>query len=248
MNDQSNPPSIGDNKGPAFNPDVVDEFAAKASEFADAAADWKEAGEIENEEQAEKLSDFLKGAGKLLKDVEARRKLEKQPFLEAGKEVDDAFGVVKDLINRTGKMVKPLLETYMQKKEAAERARQAEAQRKAREEAEAAERARKQAEERNDIVGQQEAEQREAEARTAEVAATKVESAKVGSATGGGKRTSLRTRRFAEITNINQAMLHYRERPEMTDLLLRLANAEIRAAKSPDVKIPGFAVKEERKL
>jgi hypothetical protein len=97
-------------------------------------------------------------------------------------------------------------------------------------------------------VGQQEAEERAEAAREAEAEAQKAESTKLDSATGGGKRTALRTRRYVEITNVNQAMLHYRAHPEMTDLLLRLANAEVRSAKGKAIKIPGFDIKEERKL
>ena len=180
--------------------------------------------------------------------MEARRKDEKQPFLDAGREIDAAFNKIKETIERAANLVKPLVETYLREKEAAERARKAEEERKAREEAEAAERARRQAEDRNDVIGQQEAEERLEEAGKAVEQAAKTESAKVGSATGGGKRTALRTHRFVRITNLNQALLHYRDHPEMTDLLLRLGNADLRAAKGKDITLPGFSTHEERKL
>ena len=164
---------IGGNNGPAFNPDLVDELATKAGEVADAAGEWKDAGKIESKEQAQKANDFLSGARQLFKEIEERRRAEKQPFLDAGREIDAAFNRVKETVERAANLVKPLVETFLREEEAKERARKAEEERKAREEAEAAERARKQAEERNDVVGQQEAEERAEAAREAEVEAQK---------------------------------------------------------------------------
>ena len=239
---------IGANKGPAFNPDLVDALAAKAGKIADAAGAWKEAGKIESEEQAQKANDFLSGARQIFNEIEERRKAEKQPFLEAGREIDAAFNRVKETVERAATLVKPLVEAFLRDQEAKERALRAEQERKARAEAKDAERARRQAEERSDVLGQQEAEERAEVARGAEAEAQQAQSAKLESATGGGKRTALRTYRSAQITDINQAMLHYRARPELSDTLLRLARADIRAAKGKAITLPGFAITEERKL
>jgi hypothetical protein len=247
MNDMTPAPN-DHNQGPAFNPDIVAELADKARNMADVAGSWKDAGEITTREQAQQANDFLSGARKLFKDIEERRKLEKKPFYEAGRAIDAAFGEVRETVERAAGLVKPLVEAFLRAEEAKERARRAEEKRQAQAEAEQAEQARKQAEVRNDILGQQEAEKRAVAAREAEAEAQKAQSTKLDSATGGGKRTALRTRRYAEITNVNQAMLHYRAHPEMTDLLLRLANAELRAAKGKAITIPGFDIQEERKL
>ncbi len=248
MNDQSNPPQMGDNQGPPFNPEVVEDLMTKARDVADAAAAWKEAGKITDETQAEKANDFLAGARKLLKAVEDRRKTEKEPHLDAGRKVDAAFGDIKTIIDKAASMVKPILADYMREQERAAEERRREEVRKAVAEAEAAQKAAEQAQARNDVVGEAEAEKAAKEAEDARKAAEKPQSAKVGSATGGGRRTSLRTTRFAEITSINTAMLHYRDHPEMRVLLLKLANADIRAAKGEKVDLPGFAIKEERGL
>lgn len=245
MNEMS---GVGHNNGPAFNPEILDSLSSKVAEIADAAGDWKDAGEIVSKAQAEKANDFLSGARKLYKSIDDRRKVEKQPFLDAGREVDAAFNSLKETVDRSAKLVKPLVEAFLRAEEAKERARKDEEARQAREDAEAAEAARRRAEARNDVIGQQQAEDQAQAAREAEAEAAKVESAKLDSATGGGKRTALRTRRYAEITNINQALLHFRDRAEVSDLLLRLANDQIRRAKGSDISIPGFEVKEERKL
>ena len=43
-------------------------------------------------------------------------------------------------------------------------------------------------------------------------------------------------------------MLHYRDHPEMDALLVRLANADLRAAKGAEINLPGFEVIEEKVL
>lgn len=99
--------AIGHNQGSAFNPEVIEGLKSKAAEFGDAAGQWKGAGPIETEEQAAKANDFLNGARLLAKDVEARRKEEKQAFLDAGREIDAAFNDVKEFVNRSGLAVTP---------------------------------------------------------------------------------------------------------------------------------------------
>lgn len=239
---------IGHNNPPAFNPEALDELSAKAADIADAAAEWKEAGEITTKEQAEKLNDFLAGARKTISAIEDKRKAEKAPYLEAGRKVDEAFGKQREIVERAGKLVKPLLEMFLRAQEEKERKRKAEEARKAQQQAEEAERERRQAEARNDLVGQKDAEEKAKAAAEAAAEAQRNESAKVDSATGGGKRTALRTNRWVEIVSINQAMLHYRDNPEMSSFLIRLGNADLRAAKGKEIALPGFEIKVERKL
>ena len=43
-------------------------------------------------------------------------------------------------------------------------------------------------------------------------------------------------------------MLHYRDHPDLVAVILKLANADIRAAKGEAINIPGIEVKTERKL
>lgn len=240
--------SMGHNQGPAFNPEVVETYKVKAREFADAAGDWKEAGPIETEEQATRANDFLNGVKQLWNDIEARRVEEKAPFLQAGKQIDAAFNSVKELASRSETTVKQLLEAYMQAKEAAAREEQRKAEEAARKEREEAERKAREAESRNDLVGQQEAEKAKEAAEEKAAEAEKPVKARVESATGGGRTAALRTTRYAKITSINSALLYYRRKPELTDLILRLANAEIRAAKGAEITIPGIEIITERKL
>lgn len=252
MNDHSNIPNeravMGSNQGPSFNPEVTAEFEEKIRDFADAAAEWKEQGEITDNDTAEKANDFLSGARKLFKSIEDRRREEKQPYLDAGREVDAAFNSLKSKIEKAVGLVKKPLEAFMKEQERLERERKAREAKEARRAQEEAARKAREAERRNDVIAQDEAETELKEAEKAETQARKKTTTKVGSATGGGRSAAMRTTRTAHLTNVNQAMLHYRTRPEMSDLLVRLANADIRAAKGEELSIPGFEIKTERKL
>lgn len=246
MNDMT--PGMGDNKGPAFNPEVIKDLTEKAREIADAAGEWADLKELTSKDQSEKLNDFIEGARKEHQAVEERRVDEKKPFLDAGRAIDEAFNKVKGIIKAAEEKAEPLLAAWMRKEEEEERARKAEEAQKAREAEEQAERQRKAAEARNDVVGEEEAKEAAKKAQKAQKAAQKPTKASVSSATGGGRKRSLRTRRYAEITNVSAALLHYRTNPEIADTILRLANAEIRASKGKAVEIPGIEVKEERVL
>lgn len=249
MNDLSNTPAkMGDNRPPIYDPDIYADFDGKVRDFADAAAAWKEAGAIESQEQAEKANDFLAGARKLFKEVDDRRKVEKQPHLDAGKTIDSDFGRLKDLIEKAVAWVKTPLAAYMQEQERIAAQKRAEAEAKARAEAEAAAEAVRQAEARNDLVGAAEAEEAAKAAEKAAKAAEKIKGGQVGSATGGGRTAALRTVRHAEIANINTAFLTYRAHPEIAETLVRLANADLRSAKGADIDLPGFTIITERKL
>lgn len=239
---------IGHNKGPVFNTEVVDAFTAEATEIADAASEWANV-EITTETKAGELKDFLDTARAKLKEIEDRRKVEKQPFLDAGREVDAAFKKVTGIIEQAGKLAKTPLEAFLREQQRiADEKRRAE-QEAARKAEEEAERERQIAERNRNAAAMAEAEEKRKEAEEAAKAAEKERRARVASATGtGANRTGLRTIRSARIKNINQAMLHYRERAELAEVITRMANADIRAAKGAEITIPGIDIIKEQKL
>ena len=239
---------IGHNKGPVFNTEVVDAFAAEATEIADAASEWANV-EITTETKAGELKDFLDTARAKLKEVEERRKIDKQPFLDAGRDVDTAFNRVKDIIEKAGKLAKAPLEAYLKEQQRIAEERRRADQEAARKAAEEAERERLIAERNRNAAAMVEAEEKAKEAAEAAKVPEAAARAKVSSATGtGSKSTSLRTVRYAQITNINQAMLHYRGHVDLAECITRIANAEIRAAKGAAITIPGIEIIEEQKL
>lgn len=243
---------IGHNRGPAFNAEVVEAFTAEAQEIADAASEW--AGvTISTKAEAGRLKDFLDAARAKLSEVEARRKEEKEPFLKAGKDIDAAFTRVKDIIEKAGKLAKAPLEAFareQQRIEEEKRRAEAEAARKA---AEEAERERQIAERNRNAAAIAEAEEKAKAAAEAAAEAAKESKVRIGSATGSGKSaTSLRTVRSAKMLSLNSAFMHYSKIPaaqaELEACILRMANADIRASKGADIKIPGIEIITEQKL
>ena len=239
---------IGHNKGPVFNVLVVDALAIEAGEIADAASEWAKV-EIATETKAGELKDFLDTARAKLKEIEDRRKAEKQPILDAGRDVDTAFGKVRDIIERAGKLAKGPLETYLKEQQRIADERRRAEQEAARKAAEEAERERLIAERNRNAAAIIEAEEKAKAAANAAKASEGPARATVSSATGtGANRTGLRTYRSARITNINQAMLHYRSHADLAECITRIANADIRAAKGAKITIPGIDIIEEQKL
>lgn len=239
---------LGHNKGPAFNVEAVDALTTEANEIADAASEWAKI-EIATETKAGELKDFLDTARAKLKEIEDRRKVEKQPFLDAGRDVDTAFNRVKDIIERAGKLAKAPLETYLKEQQRIADERRRAEQEAARKASEEAARERLIAERNRNAAAIIEAEEKTKAAADAAKAAEAPARAKVSSATGtGSNRTGLRTHRSAQITNINQAMLHYRGHADLAACITRLANADIRAAKGAKITIPGIDIIEEQKL
>ena len=100
---ESEQAGTGHNKGPVFNVAVVDALAVEAGEIADAASEWAKV-EIATETKAGELKDFLDTARAKLKEIEDRRKVEKQPFLDAERDVDTVFNRMKDIIEKAGKI------------------------------------------------------------------------------------------------------------------------------------------------
>lgn len=239
---------IGHNKGPVFNEEVVAAFEAEAAEIADAASEWASA-EIENETTAGLLKDFIDAAKKKAKDVEERRVLEKKPFKEAAEAVDAAFKKPTTVLKRAVQIANERLLSYLaEQKRIADEKRRAE-QEAARKAAEAAERERLIAERNRNAAAIAEAEEKAKQAAEAAKLSEKETKVSVSSATGtGANRTGLRTIRSARISNINQAMLHYRGHADLVECITRLANADIRAAKGAAITIPGIDIIEEQKL
>lgn len=101
---------------------------------------------IDDEAQANKVADFIKQLQACVKNADAIRVDEKEPYLDGGRRVDGFFkGGIVEPISAAKKKVEARLTAYQRKVAEAERKRREEAERKAREEAE---RARKEAEER----------------------------------------------------------------------------------------------------
>lgn len=236
MNDMTGP-GLGHNQGPPYDPAVLEAHARTTATFLDAAGEYLDLGAIETEEQAGRLNDFITGARGLYKKIEDARKAAKKPHDDAGKAVTAAFSPLLDRLERTVDRLKPMLGDYLRRKEAAERAererQRAEAAEKARQAAELA----AQAAARNDISGEIEAERLAEETKAQEKAASREVKVNAGSATGAGRAVTMREYRRGEITNFNAAYMHFRDAPEVKDVLQRLTDAMFRAAGGGDIEV-----------
>jgi hypothetical protein len=237
-------PPRNHNNPPEFivDPEVLAECRAKASDFVDAGGDWIALGRIDTEDQSGKVTDFVDGARKVFKSIDEARKAAKAPHDERAKAVQAAFTPILEALTRTVDRVKALQADFLSRKAAEERAekvRQAAAAARLKEEAE---KAAAEAAARNDVVGEIEAEARLKEAEAAQKAAARPVETKAASATGGGRTMSLRNHYTCEIANINHAFVHFRAHPDVAALLIRLAEAEVRAQGPEKTEPSGFKI------
>lgn len=195
-------------------------------------SDTTEGVEVKTDEQEAKLDDLLGEIKQAAKDAEAKRKAEKEPHLEAGRQVDANWKPIKDRLDAAAAEIKRLLTPYRVAKQAAKD----EAARKAREEAEAKERAAQaKLREPEHLQARFDAEEELKAARKLKAVANRTER----------EATGLRTHWEAELTDRKAALIHliglYPARFEA--LVQQMANEEARGARAP---IPGVIYHERK--
>ncbi len=248
MTDQETEPGIGHNEPPLYDEKAHASLKDRAETLTDQIEAWIKR-EIGDNEDAEDLRDVLGQIVALKRDAEKQRSADKKKHLDAGKAVDAAYQGIGNRLDRLSPPVKRKLDAWLDKLEA-ERLAKAKAER---EEAEAkrveAERLTALAEKTGSIRAEETAEEAAKESEAAEKAARRTEKTRVNisSASGGASAAGWRTIKTAKLTDINQAFLHYRKRPELAEFLTRLANAELRA-KDGASSVPGFTVRKQKSV
>lgn len=239
--------SIGGNNPPQTD---FEKFEAKLKEWLAGADIWAGRAELDAE-LAPRARDFLDGIKKFGRKADEARKAEKEPHLAASREVDARWKSITDAAGKIAAIVEPKLLAFMRaeqkkaddaRREAEAIAAQAAAERKAAEDAAAkaaTASARIEAERKADEAAQVE----QTAQKAAETGPVRVESA-----TGLARSAGLKTIRKARITDIKRALLHYSTDPRLAEIVLQLANADIRASKGAAVHIPGVTVEEEQGL
>lgn len=239
---EPNPRSApGGNIPPLVDPGLLDREKARVAEFADAARAWLDKGTLENDEDAGRLTDFINGARGVVKALDAARTDAKRPYDEAAKGVQATFRPLLDAVEAAIARTKPMLTAYLEGKRKAEEARRAEAARLAREEADRAAAAAVAAFQRNDVLGQAEAEAAVVAAQKAEIEARRETKVNVASASGGGRTAALRTHRSVEVDNWNLAFVAVKAEPAVQAAIVTALNARIRA-KGFEGEIPGVRI------
>ncbi len=199
---------------------------------------WLEETTIDSQAKADKAAHYADKLRGLYKKAEAQRKNEKQPHLDAGKEVDTKYSELKSCADNAGQKLKSELTKFL----AAEERKHKEEQRKLEEQA------RKEAEEEREKLEKEAAKsQQNIQVPTVEELVKPIAPVKVNAGGGlGNKKVSLRTNYKAEITDYPKALQHFADHTEVKELILKLANRIVRTEKE-NANIPGVSVKEVKK-
>ncbi len=235
------PAPAGHNMPPPFDADLYAAKVRKVDEFAAAGGEWLDLKEIASDDEAQYLVDFVAGARKLAKEVDAWRIEAKRPHDDMAKAVQTAAKRPLDTLDRVIQKALGLLTPYQQKKKREAEEQAARQREEARRQAEEAARLAAQAQARNDIAGEVAAEQAIKDAQRLAKGAEKIEATggAVTSASGGARTVALVSVRSAIIDAPMQVFMFFRDRPEVLDVLQRLANAHVRAREWDGKDIPG---------
>lgn len=225
----------------------TDPFEALKLEFAgeQELADTLLKSKVETQDQANKIGVLSKRIAGISKRATDLHKVEKQPHLDAGRNVDNKWRGLKEEPDGLSKKLKRHLDAYLQEQQRIELERQ----RKAREEAERIQReadAARIAAEKASVENDNSAAEAAAEAeRLAQQAAAAERETQARNASAGrtGAKVSLRTFVFAEITDYDALLLALKDRPEIKEVVETLAH---RAARS-GVELAGMAIKSEQR-
>lgn len=207
----------------------------------------KERPKITDDDLAGKCSDFIEQLTKQAKAVDEDRLAANRPLRDAITENDKRFKPLVDRLETAKKLLKARLTPWLQEKER----RRLEAVRKAEEEAlekmRAAEEARKAADQATTVDDVVRAEEARKAADQAIKDATAVSKSKANvQGEFGSRARGLRTVWSAAITDYDAALNHYRNTPQVRDLIQRLADADARSPERRSVAVPGVEFTERQ--
>lgn len=223
----------------------ADPFEALKIEFAaeQEVADELLAKPVTDQSHADQIAVLTKRLSGIKSKATNLHKVEKQPFLDGGRQVDDKFRDLKEEPDTLTKKLKRHLDAYLLEQQRIEQERQRaarEEQDRIRREAEA--KAAEAAKANNAAAAAQAAAEAERLQQEADAKAKEAE-ARNASAGRTGAKVSLRTFTFATITDFDALLLALKDRPEIRECVETLAN---RAAKS-GVELPGMSIQQEQR-
>jgi hypothetical protein len=246
-------PRIGHNGPPLVDPDKLGDLSKRLDEFMAASTTIRNAYKEEplrSEDDAKRIGDHIAGLRGLGKQIETFRVEAKKPYDDKAKAVQELFAPLKDRVDRAVKAMLDITTDFINWQRAEEAKRQAAEQAAAAEARRIADEAEARAKETGDLDAEAEAERlrKTAEAQTKD--AERERKVNVSSATGAGRTISAVKIRSAKLleprtASLGKLFMHYRDRPEVEELLLRLANADIRAKDVDESLIPGIEITEE---
>lgn len=185
---------------------------------------------IKDRTRADMAASWSKKLATIAKKATDLHKVEKQPHLDAGRDVDDKWRDLKEEPKSLSTRIKRALDDFLREEDRKEQERQRkaaeEAARKQREADEAAQKAM------SDGQDAEAAKRAEIAAQEAEHAKREAERKDGGSAGRTGAKVSLRTFVSAKITDYDKALIALKDHPEMKALVEQLANRAVRAGHS----------------
>lgn len=238
---------IGHNRPPPHDAEALAKLEAEVRLNAQRAAKWLDAGAVSEEWQAGEVNDLLQGVKRTIREIETKRKADKEPHLEAGRQVDAAYRKVTDPLSKLADRLAAILTEYMKAKRAEEERQRQEELRRAEEERRRIEEEARAAAARNDVFGEEQAAARAREIeRTVKQVAKARSTGAVESASGGGRTASLRTYHEVEVVNIKTAFVHLvgAYEAEFLHVIERAALKEYRETGQP---VPGTKIHDRQK-
>jgi len=196
-------------------------------------------------DNAGEANDLIRLCGNLAKEIDKTRKAEKQPHLDAGRAVDQTFMPLADEAKKAPDDLKARLSAHLREQERIAQQAAAEAARIAEEERLKAEAEKAVSMPADEAEIEQQAEIAEIKATAA---AAEAEKARTAKGSQGLMASGLRTKREVVVTDPIGLVRHFHKHPEVVECCLRLAKAQVRAARGGEVSIEGIAIKEVREL
>lgn len=192
------------------------------------------AGAATSQAVADEASDVADKLGKLWTKADNARKVEKQPHLDAERDVDDKWRPLTTAASIYKRLKDAVTEPWLK----AQKAAKDKAEREAREAADKAARAAEEA------ARQGNAKAAEAAQAVADAAAAKVETIAATPIKAGtrGRATSLRTNKVAEIEDFEKLLIALKDHDDVRAVVEKIANASARAG----VALPGMKIKTEQ--
>ena len=197
------------------------------------------------EDNAGEANDLIQLCLQKSKEIDKVRKDEKQPHLDAGREVDGTYNPLVSEAKDLPTGLKGRLSAHLREQERIAQAAAAEAARIAEEERLKAEAEKAVSMPADEAEIEEQAEIAEAKA---VAAAAQAESARTAKGSHGLRASGLKTKREVVITDPIGLVRHFHKHPDVVEVCLKLAKAQVRAAKGGEVQIEGIAIKEVREI
>lgn len=218
-----------------------EDLLAEVRELADVADEWRnKVPQIDDEEQATKVQDFITRLTEVKKSADAAKADEKRPHLDANKEIEARYAPIVRMIEACLEPLKLLREGYADRKRKAQREAAEAARKEADRLAEEAWQKAQQAACARSISANVEAAEFTKLAEAAALVADRAAAVRAHvTGTGGGRSSAFRVSWYAKMSSYPLACRHYANHPKVIEVLESLASAE---ARSGVREIPGFNV------